>query len=85
MAMTFSVDRAIDIIKSRFESPEVYPCHVSPRDMRQRPIGTGPFKLVEFKPNESIKLARNPITGSLASPISTGWSIRSSATSRRRS
>src|SRR5712664_488385 len=24
----------------------VYPCHVSPRDMRQRPIGTGPFKLV---------------------------------------
>ena len=38
----------------------VYPCHVSPRDMRQRPIGTGPFKLVEFKPNESIKLVRNP-------------------------
>jgi peptide/nickel transport system substrate-binding protein len=24
-----------------------------------RPIGTGPFKLVEFKPNESIKLTRN--------------------------
>jgi len=37
----------------------VYPCHVSPRDMRQHPIGTGPFKLVEFKPNESIKLIRN--------------------------
>src|ERR1700737_4612440 len=31
----------------------VYPCHVSPRDMRTRPIGTGPFKFVEFKPNES--------------------------------
>jgi peptide/nickel transport system substrate-binding protein len=28
--------------------------------MRQHPIGTGPFKFVEFKPNESIKLARNP-------------------------
>ena len=28
--------------------------------MRQRPIGTGPFKFVEFKPNEYIKLARNP-------------------------
>jgi len=27
--------------------------------MRQHPIGTGPFKLVEFKPNESIKLIRN--------------------------
>src|SRR6266496_867625 len=38
----------------------VYPCHVSPRDMRQRPMGTGPFRFVEFKPNESIKLVRNP-------------------------
>ena len=28
--------------------------------MRQHPIGTGPFKLVEFKSNESIKVARNP-------------------------
>jgi peptide/nickel transport system substrate-binding protein len=37
----------------------VYPCHVSPRDMRQHPIGTGPFKFVEFKPNESIKVAKN--------------------------
>jgi peptide/nickel transport system substrate-binding protein len=38
----------------------VYPCHVPPRDMRQHPIGTGPFKFVEFKPNEYIKVARNP-------------------------
>ncbi|MBV9862539.1 MAG: ABC transporter substrate-binding protein [Alphaproteobacteria bacterium] len=38
----------------------VYPCHVPPRDMRQHPIGTGPFKFVEFKPNEYIKLTRNP-------------------------
>jgi peptide/nickel transport system substrate-binding protein len=38
----------------------VYPCHVTPREMRSRPIGTGPFKLLEFKPNESIKVARNP-------------------------
>ena len=38
----------------------VYPCHVSPRDMRQHPIGTGPFKFVEFKPNEYIKVTRNP-------------------------
>src|SRR5215472_5326493 len=28
--------------------------------MRLRPIGTGPFKFVEFKPNEFIKLAKNP-------------------------
>ena len=38
----------------------VYPCHVAPKDMRQHPIGTGPFKFVEFKPNEYIKLAKNP-------------------------
>ncbi|MBV8936102.1 MAG: peptide ABC transporter substrate-binding protein, partial [Alphaproteobacteria bacterium] len=37
----------------------VYPCHVSPRDMRSHPIGTGPFKFVEFKPNERIVVARN--------------------------
>ena len=38
----------------------VYPCHVPPAHMRQYPIGTGPFKFVEFKPNEAIKVARNP-------------------------
>src|SRR5712672_473946 len=38
----------------------VYPCHVTPREMRNQPIGTGPFKLVEFKPNEGIKVTRNP-------------------------
>jgi peptide/nickel transport system substrate-binding protein len=38
----------------------VYPCHVSPGDMRTHPVGTGPFKFVEFKANESIKLTRNP-------------------------
>jgi peptide/nickel transport system substrate-binding protein len=37
----------------------VYPCHVSPAAMRQRPIGTGPFKFVEFRPNEDIKLTKN--------------------------
>ena len=38
----------------------IYPCHVSPRDMRTHPIGTGPFKFIEFKPNERIEVARNP-------------------------
>src|ERR1700726_678603 len=37
----------------------IYPCHVRAREMRQHPIGTGPFKFVEFKPNERIKLTRN--------------------------
>src|SRR5215472_8691886 len=38
----------------------IYPCHVSPRDMRSHPIGTGPFKFVEFQPNEHITVTRNP-------------------------
>src|SRR6516162_3055028 len=38
----------------------IYPCHVNPRDMRSHPIGTGPFKFVEFKPNERITVTRNP-------------------------
>ena len=35
----------------------VYPCHVPPAQMRQHPIATGPFKLVEFTPNEYFRLA----------------------------
>jgi peptide/nickel transport system substrate-binding protein len=37
----------------------VYPCHVSPTQMRAHPIGTGPFKFVEMKQNEIIKLTKN--------------------------
>jgi peptide/nickel transport system substrate-binding protein len=38
----------------------IYPCHVPAAEQRTHPIGTGPFKFVEFKQNESIKLVRNP-------------------------
>jgi peptide/nickel transport system substrate-binding protein len=38
----------------------IYPCHVSTKDMRTNPIGTGPFKFVDFKRGESIKFVRNP-------------------------
>jgi len=38
----------------------VYPCHVPPRDMRTNPIGTGPFKFAEFRPNEVVRTVRNP-------------------------
>ena len=37
----------------------IYSCHVSAREMRSHPIGTGPFKFVEYKPSQSIKVARN--------------------------
>jgi peptide/nickel transport system substrate-binding protein len=38
----------------------IYPCHVRAAELRQHPIGTGPFKFVEFRPNEHIKLVKNP-------------------------
>jgi peptide/nickel transport system substrate-binding protein len=38
----------------------IYPCHVNAAQMRTHPIGTGPFKFVEMKQNESIKLEKNP-------------------------
>ena len=38
----------------------IYPCHVPAAQMRTHPIGTGPFKFVEMKQNESIKFTRNP-------------------------
>jgi peptide/nickel transport system substrate-binding protein len=38
----------------------VYPCHVPPKDMRLKPVGTGPFKFVEYKPNEHTKITRYP-------------------------
>jgi ABC-type dipeptide transport system, periplasmic component len=42
------------------DSRPIYPCHIKAEQMRQHPIGTGPFKFVEFKPNEGIKVTRNP-------------------------
>ena len=61
-AVTFVLKRpqpAFPMLLAGGMSP-VYPCHVPAAEMRQHPIGTGPFKFVEFKPNEHIKLAKNP-------------------------
>src|SRR5213079_2519967 len=60
--VTFRLKRAQPALLALLASgwSPVYPCHVSAREMRQRPIGTGPFKFVEFKPNEVIRVARNP-------------------------
>ncbi len=62
LEVTFRLKRPqpafIALIASGF-SP-VYPCHVAPAEMRRRPIGTGPYKFVEFKPNEIIRVVRNP-------------------------
>jgi len=38
----------------------VYPCHIPSAAMRTKPIGTGPFRFVEYRLNESMRLERNP-------------------------
>ncbi len=38
----------------------VYPAHVDPKELRTRCMGTGPFKLKEYRPGELIDLVRNP-------------------------
>jgi peptide/nickel transport system substrate-binding protein len=60
--VTFHLRRPQPAILSLLASgwSPVYPCHVPPREMRTHPIGTGPFKFVEFKPNEVVRTARNP-------------------------
>ena len=38
----------------------VYPCHVTSAQMRTKPVGTGPFRFVEYRLNESMSMERNP-------------------------
>ncbi|MBV8407787.1 MAG: ABC transporter substrate-binding protein [Alphaproteobacteria bacterium] len=59
---TFVLKRPQPAILALFASglSPVYPCHVPAAQMRRHPIGTGPFKFVEFRPNQSIKFVRNP-------------------------
>ena len=49
-----------------------------------KPIGTGPFKFVEYKRNEHIKFVKNTDYWKQGGPISTRSSGRSSRTGRRR-
>jgi peptide/nickel transport system substrate-binding protein len=37
----------------------MYPCHVNAQTMRTNPIGTGPFKFVEWKRNEKMRFVKN--------------------------
>jgi peptide/nickel transport system substrate-binding protein len=59
---TFNLKRPQPALLSLLASgfTPVYPCHVSPAQMRQHPIGTGPFKFVEYVKNQHIKFVRNP-------------------------
>jgi len=62
----------------------VYPCHVAARDMRTNPVGTGPFKFGEFKPNEVIRTVRNPNYWKPGRPYLDGidWEIMKDNTTR---
>jgi peptide/nickel transport system substrate-binding protein len=61
-AVTFELKRPQPALLAMLASglAPIYPCHVPPREMRAHPIGTGPFKFVEFKPNETVRVRRNP-------------------------
>ena len=55
----------------------IYPAHVSARDMRANPIGTGAFKFAEYKRGEVIRLVRNADFWKPGRPYLDGveWSI----------
>jgi len=38
----------------------IYPAHIPPAELRTRCVGTGPFKLREYRPGELIEFVRNP-------------------------
>jgi peptide/nickel transport system substrate-binding protein len=38
----------------------VYPCHIDGRQMRQKPIGTGPFMVKSIESGKMIRLVKNP-------------------------
>jgi peptide/nickel transport system substrate-binding protein len=63
----------------------VYPCHVSAAQMRTKPIGTGPFKFVDFKSNESVKVVRNPDYWRKGHPYLDGidWRVISNRSTRQ--
>lgn len=55
----------------------IYPCHVNAQAMRTAPIGTGPFKFVEWKRNETMKFVKNGDYFKKGKPYLDGieWSI----------
>ena len=62
----------------------VYPCHVPPKKMRTKPIGTGPFKFVSLKQNEHVKFTKNKDYWKKGRPLLDGheWTIIKSRSTR---
>lgn len=61
-AITFHLKRPQPSILAMLASgySPIYPCHILAAQMRTNPVGTGPYKFVELKQNESIKFVKNP-------------------------
>ncbi|HEX7926742.1 MAG TPA: ABC transporter substrate-binding protein, partial [bacterium] len=38
----------------------IYPAHIDPNDLRTKAIGTGPFKLKTYQPDQLIEVVKNP-------------------------
>src|SRR5262245_19940574 len=59
---TFVLNRPQPSILSMLASgyTPIYPCHVKAQAMRTSPVGTGPFKFVEFKRGDAVRFVRNP-------------------------
>jgi peptide/nickel transport system substrate-binding protein len=62
----------------------VYPCHVSPQNMRQHPIGTGPFKFVSYKPTNQLSWYEMSNIGRRGTPTLMVSNGRLLQTARRR-
>jgi len=62
LEVTFELKRPQGSLLSMLASgySPIYACHANGREMRTKPIGTGPFKITEFKRNEVIKFVKNP-------------------------
>jgi peptide/nickel transport system substrate-binding protein len=45
-----------------------------------KPVGTGPYKFVDFKPGDMMRADANPTTTCPTSPSSTRWRSRAAAT-----
>jgi peptide/nickel transport system substrate-binding protein len=84
--VTFRLERPQESFLSLFATGynPVYPCHVTAAEMRTKPVGTGPFKFVEFKSNESVKVVRNPDYWKKGHPYLDGidWRVISNRSTR---
>jgi len=54
----------------------IYSCHVAMKDMRVKPIGTGPFTFVELKRGEVVRLAKNKDYWKKGKPLLDGIDYR---------